>query len=1469
MIPSKFNRLGIGKKLLTDDLTFIANIAGARVKLVKSGNVDTSGIQYKIKGGYWSAYNIGDQITLTKKGDFVQFRNIKNTLSTGTSNYVHFQVLDSCKCEGNVMSMINRITTALPSYSFYQLFMDCEITTAPELPAMNLGPSCYRGMFTRCEILGKAPELPARTLKASCYYEMFMECTSLYIIPKLPATTLADYCYYEMFRKCSALTSVPANLLPATTMSQYCYSNMFQGCTSLVLPPSLPAKELAIYCYQSMFQACYSLTTMPNLPATSLANYCYRNMFYLCSSLIDTKALPAEVLVNGCYYQMFMSCSKVNRIDASFTNWGAASCTQYWLDGTASSGTFIKYEFLPEIRNASHIPTRWTIEYKDAPLTLLAKQAGSAVSLSAVNITLSDIQYRTNTNLDWEDLDTDTIIELENENDFIQFKNINNNLFSISATSYAQFMMSGLFEGYGNIQSLFINSPDTVPQYSFINLFKGCTSLTKAPHLPATILGSQCYSNMFDGCSGLTILPELPASSLTYACYSNMFKGCTSITSGPVLSATTLANSCYSSMFKDCINLSAAPELPADTLKRACYYEMFYNCKGLLDAPELPALVLAGECYRAMFAYCLHLTSAPELPAINLSADCYRSMFYGCTGLTAAPELPADDVKMNSYLGMFYGCTGLTDAPDLPATTLDTSCYNQMFVNCSNLSGAPEILPAEDLKFGCYHQMFKGCSKLTKAPELPATTLTTSCYKEMFMNCIKLNDVKVKFTEWDTTATENWLNNVAASGIFTKYNSLPEFYDASHIPEGWVTDDIEIPLTLVAKQAGSAVSLNANNITINTLKYRTSGNRVWSNYELNTVIPLQNVDDYVQFKNTATTFSTSSTSYAGFSMSGLIAASGNVQSLLNYSNTAPQYCFGNLFYSCTQLIQAPELPATSLGASCYYRMFLNTRITDMPELPASSVTSYSYNRMFQGCTALTGVQSLDASSLASYAYQDMFNGCTSLIEPPEINATSLGNNCCYQMFYGCTSLTSMPNLPVTTMKNYCYQQMFQGCTNLTSISELPAEVLADGCYSEMFKNCTNLVTPPELPATELTLHCYRNMFQGCSKLNEVNVGLTDWNDSLSGTLNWLDGVSSSGTFYKSPYLSDIRGASNIPVDWDVEEEDIPLTLKATADGSAVKITRSIGTPETSTMGTGILYRTDEDVDWINYTIDDVITLNKGDYVQFMNLSSSLSVNDVLYVNFKMSGTIEGLGNIQSMLNWRNNCPMSCFNGLFLGCTSLITPPRLPATTIMQECYKDMFKNCTNLITAPELPATSVANSCYKEMFRSCTSLTTTPYLPATTLDSYCYRGMFQGCTGLTSIKGLPATTLANYCYYYMFFGCTSLTAAPELPAITLTNHCYQAMFQGCSNLNYIKVYFTSWPTAVDALTNWLTGTAASGLFVKSSLLPIEGSEGYIPSGWTIEEFLAATRSLSKNRKRMTIASIRIGDDRNESYYTWF
>ena len=66
--------------------------------------------------------------------------------------------------------------------------------------------------------------------------------------------------------------------------------------------------------------------------------------------------------------------------------------------------------------------------------------------------------------------------------------------------------------------------------------------------------------------------------SMANYCYSYMFRGCTSLTAAPSLPATTLANYCYSSMFYGCTSLTAAPSLPATTLASSCYFSMFYGC---------------------------------------------------------------------------------------------------------------------------------------------------------------------------------------------------------------------------------------------------------------------------------------------------------------------------------------------------------------------------------------------------------------------------------------------------------------------------------------------------------------------------------------------------------------------------------------------------------------------------------------------------------------------------------------------------------------------------------------------------------------------------------------------------------------------------------------------------------------------------------------------------------------------------
>ena len=91
-----------------------------------------------------------------------------------------------------------------------------------------------------------------------------------------------------------------------------------------------------------MFQGCASLTTAPELPATTLATYCYSSMFQGCASLTTAPKLPATTLANRCYYYMFRDCASLNYIKAMFTTTPSTSYMSNWVNGVASSGTFVK-----------------------------------------------------------------------------------------------------------------------------------------------------------------------------------------------------------------------------------------------------------------------------------------------------------------------------------------------------------------------------------------------------------------------------------------------------------------------------------------------------------------------------------------------------------------------------------------------------------------------------------------------------------------------------------------------------------------------------------------------------------------------------------------------------------------------------------------------------------------------------------------------------------------------------------------------------------------------------------------------------------------------------------------------------------------------------------------------------------------------------------------------------------------------
>ena len=315
-----------------------------------------------------------------------------------------------------------------------------------------------------------------------------------------------------------------------------------------------------------------------------------------------------------------------------------------------------------------------------------------------------------------------------------------------------------------------------------------------------------------------------------------------------------------------------------------------------------------------------------------------------------------------------------------------------------------------------------------------------------------------------------------------------------------------------------------------------------------------------------------------------------------------------------------------------------------------------------------------------------------------------------------------------------------------------------------------------------------------------------------------------------------------------------------SSGNSTVCLAKVGTPDEITLE----YSTDES-QWNPYTIGEKISLADGTFLLFRageqkNLTFSKGSDS--YYHFEISGPVTAQGNIMSLLDRDFSTPLStnAFFALFEGCTSLLSAPELPATTMAQGCYFRMFAECTGLKSAPELPATTMAQgcyfrmfaectglksapelpaealayNCYGRMFKGCSALTYVPDLPATKMEAYCYNSMFANCTSLKFAPELPAKRLESNCYQHMFEGCTSLTSAPELPATELVSNCYEFMYKDCHNLRYVIGLFTTEPSE-KTTKDWLSGVAASGTFIKSkkATWDVTGAHG-IPEGWKIE-----------------------------------
>ena len=109
--------------------------------------------------------------------------------------------------------------------------------------------------------------------------------------------------------------------------------------------------------------------------------------------------------------------------------------------------------------------------------------------------------------------------------------------------------------------------------------------------------------------------------------------------------------------------------------------------------------------------------------------------------------------------------------------------------------------------------------------------------------------------------------------------------------------------------------------------------------------------------------------------------------------------------------------------------------------------SYQCAHMFEDNTYLLNAPELPATTLTTYCYDSMFYNCTGLTTAPELPATTLADHCYNQMFTGCTSLTTAPELPATTLADYCYVSMFNACSSLNYVKCLATDMTANDCIA--------------------------------------------------------------------------------------------------------------------------------------------------------------------------------------------------------------------------------------------------------------------------------------------------------------------------------------------------------------------------------------------------------------------------------------